>query len=98
MVPRGEWAGLAGLALAGRGEGPVLGTLTPLLSLEGGAAKEENSLVGSPSRMLSQLRQEDSAVLQQLGSISLRVFPEKSNLLFVCLLRSLNMASVVSYA
>lgn len=59
MVPRGAWAGLAGLALAGRGEVAVSDTLRPLLSLEGTAAKEESDLVGSPSRMQSQLRQED---------------------------------------
>lgn len=78
-----------------QGRGGSGGHLTPLLSLE--AAKEESDLVGSPSRMQFQLRQEDSAVLPKPGSISLHVFREKSNLLLMSWFRSLNMASMVSY-
>lgn len=76
------------------GRGGSIGHLNPSSQPGGQSCQEEHSLVGSPSKMPSQLRQEDSAILEKMGRISLCVFPEKSNPLFLCLLRSLNMADV----
>lgn len=66
--------------------------LIPLLSLEGRAAKEEHNLAKLPSRIQSRLRQEDSDDLHKAGSVSPHIFLRKSNLLFICFLRSLSLA------
>lgn len=76
-------------ALAGRAEGGLLSTLH-LCSTR--AAKEKNNLAELLSRIQSWLRNKASAILQKAGSISHHVFLQKSNLLFIRLLRSLSLA------
>ena len=80
---------MTGGALAGRAEVGLLSTLH-LCSTR--AAKEKNNLVKLLSRIQSRLRHKASAILQKAGSVSHHVFLQKSNLLYICLLRSLSFA------
>ena len=56
------------------------------------AAKEKNNLAELLSTVQSRLRHKASAIWQKVGSISHHVFLQKSNLVFIRLLRSLSLA------